>query len=222
MNFAEHFTPCDDIAVELAPYALGAVDDGSHDVSHLLRVWRNVHVISAQEGGDHRILAAATLLHDCVDIAKDSPLRSSSSHMAAEKALEILSGLGWKKDTASMVAHAIEAHSFSAGIEPKTLEAKILQDADRLDAIGYIGIARCFYVSGRLGRAIYDPQDPAASNRDLDDLTFAIDHFQTKLMRLSASFQTLTGGTLAAKRHETVQKFLRGLLLEVSADQNNI
>lgn len=218
MNIAQYFSPHEDTAVKLLPHALGATDDASHDASHLLRVWRNVQIISEKEGGDSAILMAATLLHDCVDMPKDSPLRSSGSRMASEKAFATLTILGWQQDKADMVAHAIEAHSFSAGVEPKTLEARILQDADRLDAIGHIGIARCFYVSGRLGRAIYDPEDPSGSRRDLDDLNFAIDHFKTKLLRLSGSFQTQTGNVLAAKRHKTVKNFMDGLLEEVSID----
>ncbi len=78
----------------------------------------------------------------------------------------------------------IEAHSFSANIETRTLEAKILQDADRLDAIGVIGAARCFYIAGRMGSALYDSNDPMAENRPLDDKNYALDHFRTKLFNL--------------------------------------
>lgn len=221
MKIAQYFAPHEATAVKLLPHAFGATDDASHDASHLLRVWRNVQMISAQEGGDSAILMAATLLHDCVDVPKDSPLRSLASRMASEEALATLVTLGWQQHRVDMVAHAIEAHSFSAGVEPKTLEARILQDADRLDAIGHIGIARCFYVSGRLGRAIYDPEDPSGSRRDLDDLNFAIDHFKTKLLRLSGSFQTPTGNALAEKRHRVVKDFMDGFLEEVSVDQSS-
>lgn len=95
-----------------------------------------------------------------------------------------------------------------------------MQDADRLDAIGYIGIARCFHVSGRLGRRIYALEDPDGTNRELDDLEFAIDHFQTKLLRLCGSFQTPTGNALAKERHKTVEGFRDGLLREVTADEH--
>ena len=136
--------------------------------------------------------------------------------MAAQKAIEILTRVDWEQDKVQMVAHAIEAHSFSANVIPTTLEAKILQDADRLDAIGHIGIARCFYVSGRLGRAIYDPENPDASNRELDDAKYAVDHFYKKLLQLSGSFQTETGSQLGAERHKITRDFLNGLLDEVS------
>ncbi len=216
MEFAAQFAPYEELAEALRPHALVARGDSAHDMAHLSRVWRNVVAIAGQEGGDREILTAACLLHDCVDVPKDSALRSSASRLAAEKAQAPLSTLGWPPERAGRVAHAIEAHSFSAGIEPETLEAKILQDADRLDAIGYIGIARCFAVSGRIDRSLYDPQDPAATQRDLDDRRFAIDHFSTKLLKLSGSFQTPTGNRLAAARHKIVLDFLEGFLREVA------
>lgn len=220
MKNPDYFVPHEDIAAILLPHALGAANDASHDVSHLVRVWRNVQLISMDEGGDSEVLVAATLLHDCVDVPKNSPLRSSASRMASDKALPILTSLGWQKHKVENVAHAIEAHSYSAGVDPETLEARILQDADRLDAIGHIGVARCFYVSGRLGRAIYDLEDPSGAKRDLDDLNFALDHFRTKLLRLTGSFQTPTGNALAEKRHKVVADFLDGFLAEMSVEQS--
>lgn len=216
MTSARAFAPYDDIARDLLPHALGDAQDGAHDLSHLLRVWRTVRLIADREGGDGAVLAAATLLHDSVDIPKDSPQRASASRLAAQRATALLTDLGWPPDQIDSVAHAIEAHSFSAQIKPRTLEARILQDADRLDALGHIGIARCFSVSGQLGRALYDPADPAAKDRALDDLAYALDHFQTKLLTLSGTFLTATGQALAADRHATVQAFLDGFLAEVS------
>jgi len=128
-------------------------------------VWQNVRAISAKEGGDMNILTAATILHDCFSVEKSSPLRSKASRLAAQKAAEILRVLKWDDVTIERVAHTIEAHSFSAEIAPQTIEAKILQDADRLDAIGAIGVARCFYVAGRLSRTLYDLADARATDR---------------------------------------------------------
>ncbi|MEM9910605.1 MAG: HD domain-containing protein [Pseudomonadota bacterium] len=216
MSIAEKFAPYQHLVADLMPYAIGNASDASHDVSHVLRVWGNVQKISDTEGGDREILVVTTFLHDCVDVPKESPARGQASRLAAKKAVRLLAGYGWAKERAALVGHAIEAHSFSARIEPETVEAKILQDADRLDAIGYIGIARCFYVSGRLGRALYDPEDPDASDRELNDLNFAVDHFKTKLLQLSGSFQTETGKALAIARHGVVEEFLNGLLAEVS------
>jgi uncharacterized protein len=139
---------------------------------------------------------------------KNSPLRAQASRLSADKAGQVLKSLGWPNAKIEAAAHAIEAHSFSAGIAPATLEAKTLQDADRLDAIGMLGVARCFYVAGRLGRALYDPADPHATQRPLDDTRFTLDHFQTKLLKLASGFQTATGARMAAIRHTRLQRFL--------------
>ncbi len=218
MNIAAEFAPFEKLAADLLPHAIEDVRDASHDAAHLLRVWGNVQAISDVEGGDLEVLAASTLLHDCVDVPKGSPDRPYASQLAAEKAAGLLTGYGWLESKVARVIHAIEAHSFSAEIEPISVEAKVLQDADRLDAIGYIGVARCFYVSGRLGRALYDPKDPEAGDRELNDLDFAIDHFTTKLLKLSGCFQTKAGQALANARHCVVEEFLKGFLAEVSPE----
>ncbi len=217
-SVASRFAPHQELAEHLLQATLGEPMDAAHDVGHLLRVWGNAERLMAEEGGDRPVLTAATLLHDCVHVPKDSPLRSSASRMAAEKAAHVLDSLNWTAGDVEKVRHAIEAHSFSAGIVPTTLEAKILQDADRLDAIGHIGIARCFHVSGQMNRPICDPFDPGADRRALDDRAFAMDHFQTKLLTLSGSFQTATGRRLARVRHDKVQDFLNGLLEEILPD----
>ncbi|MEN8512941.1 HD domain-containing protein [Burkholderia sp. RS02] len=164
--------------------------------------------IHAEEGGDAEVLFAATLLHDCVSVEKNSPLRPQASRLSAEKARLVLKSLDWPDAKIDAVAHAVEAHSFSAGVTPMTLEAKTLQDADRLDAIGMLGVARCFYVAGRMGSALYDPADPHASARELDDTRFAIDHFRTKLLKLASGFQTATGARLANIRHDRLRRYL--------------
>lgn len=206
------FAPFEEIAAKLLPYAVPS-DDGGHDLSHILRVFRNAMRIQAVEGGNAQVLAAAVLLHDCVAVEKNSPLRAQASRLAAEKAHGILKAMGWNDDDIAACCHAILAHSFSANIEPETLEAKILQDADRLDAIGAIGAARCFYTSGRMGAKIYHPTDPHGLSRELDDKAYALDHFPLKLFRLADGFKTETGQTIARLRHERLE-LIRDLLLE--------
>ncbi|QND53156.1 HD domain-containing protein [Phyllobacterium sp. 628] len=209
------FAPYEALAEKLVPHATDGSSDGSHDLSHLLRVWKNVVAIHAEEGGNMQVLAAATVLHDCVAVEKNAPLRAQASRLAAEKAAQLLAGLGWVQSQISAVSHAIEAHSFSAGIVPTTLEAKILQDADRLDAIGMVGAARCFYIAGRMGSGLYDPSDPRATARAFDDKRFAIDHFQTKLFKLAAGFNTRTGARIAQIRQERLHRFLNEFLDEI-------
>lgn len=215
--FANRFAPFEDLARLLIPHTHAEKIDGSHDISHLLRVWKNVCAIRDHEGGDARLLLAATLLHDCVAVEKNSPFRSSASRLAAARATELLTGMGWDEESVASVAHAIEAHSFSAQVTPLTLEARILQDADRLDALGMIGVARVFYVSGRMGRFLYDPTDPQSTQRPYDDQNFAVDHFHTKLLHLADSFQTRTGTTLARVRHDRLKRCLDELMEEIGA-----
>ncbi|MEX6667274.1 HD domain-containing protein [Pseudomonas sp. W2-17] len=211
------FAPFQSLADLLIPHTVAERLDGSHDVSHLHRVWTNVCAIRDTEGGDHQVLLAATLLHDCVSVEKNSPFRSSASRLAAAKATELLAERGWDEERIQAVAHAIESHSYSADITPTSLEAKILQDADRLDALGMVGVARLFYVSGRMGSHLYDPADPQAQQRDLDDKRFAVDHFTTKIFTLAQGFQTATGRHMAQVRHARAQRFLMEFMEEIGA-----
>lgn len=211
---AQAFAPFEALAEALIPHATEG-DDGSHDMAHIHRVFRNAMRIHAQEGGDGAVLAASVLLHDCVAVEKNSPLRAQASRLAAEKASGILQAMGWSNANIEAVAHAILTHSFSANIAPETLEAKILQDADRLDAIGMVGAARCFYIAGRMGSALYDPQDPLAKNRPLDDRRFAIDHFENKLFKLADGFQTQAGRQIAGERHARLRQVLDLFLDEI-------
>lgn len=204
---ADRFAPFQALAARLLP-AVEDGGDGSHDTAHLARVWLNARSIGAETGADGEILAAAVLLHDCVHVEKSSPLRGQASRLAARRAEEILDGLGWVATRIGAVAHAIEAHSFSAGIPPLSTEARVLQDADRLDAIGAVGVARCFYTAGRMGSALYDPEDPRAERRALDDRAFAVDHFRAKLLKLADGFQTEAGARLAAERTARMARYL--------------
>ena len=190
-------------------------DDGAHDAAHLQRVWKNACAIQQLEGGDAEILVAAVLLHDCVAVEKDSPQRALASWLAAEKASRLLVKQGWPEDRVAAVAHAIESHSYSGGIKPESLEAKILQDADRLDSMGFVGVARCFYTAGRMGSALYDAGDATAQARALDDKKFALDHFYTKLLKLAGSFQTATGTRMAEERDMRLRQFLDHFQAEI-------
>ncbi|MGY3582289.1 uncharacterized protein ACVIGB_000786 [Bradyrhizobium sp. USDA 4341] len=189
--------------------------DGSHDLAHICRVWANVKLLATDEHADLDVLMSATILHDCVFVEKNSPMRRRASRLSAVRACDILFGLGREGSFVSSVAHAIEAHSFSGGVVPETAEARVLRDADRLDAIGAIGIARCFYVSGRLGRMLYDPEDPGAEHRPHDDETFAIDHFPAKLFKLQEGMLTSRGRVIAQRRTELMTRFLADLSAEI-------
>lgn len=189
-------------------------DDAAHDLAHLGRVWKLVLDIQAAEGGNLEILLAATILHDSVFIEKNHPDRSQASRMAAKKAAAVLAEIGWQEDRINQVEHVIAAHSYSAGIIPESIEAMILQDADRLDAIGAIGIARCFYISGRMHTSLYDWDDPDANHRPLNDLEFALDHFAIKLIPLADKLLTAKGRQLAEERKTTMVNFVEMMIAE--------
>ena len=200
------FSPFQQLFLQLS-WVLDASNDGSHDISHLNRVWRTARLIAAEEGGDLRLLAAAVILHDCVAVQKDSPLREQASRLSAAKAEQMLKELQWSSLEVEAVTDAIRTHSYSAGLTPRSLEGRILQDADRLDAIGAVGIARCFYTAGRMGSKLYDALDPQGKERDLDDRRYALDHFPMKLLRLATGFQTRAGSRMAQERHSRLQAF---------------
>jgi uncharacterized protein len=208
---------------DLAAWLLGTFDangtDGSHDLSHIVRVWRNAARIARTEPGcDGELLLAAVVLHDCVAVEKDSPDRPFASRLSAARAREIVADLGWAPERVDALAHAIETHSFSAGLVPRTREAMILQDADRLDAIGAIGIARCFHVGGRLGSALYHPGDPGAEARPLNDRAYALDHFPAKLFRLADRFLTDAGRRMAAARVTVMTEFVATFRSEIEGE----
>ena len=192
--------------------------DSAHDLAHLDRVWASCHRIASTEGGDLRILLAGAYLHDLVNLPKDAPNRAEASCLAAAAAAPHLTRLSYRPEEIAATRHVIEAHSFSAGIEPQSLEARILRDADRLDAIGATGLARCFAVSGALGRPLYDPTDPFARARPLDDKTQALDHFPLKLLQLGQGMLTQTGQKIAAERTALMQAFLNDLAAEIGAE----
>lgn len=191
--------------------------DPAHDLAHLDRVWVNAQAI-ADDAADRSVLLAASYLHDLVNLPKDDPDRHLASRRSATESEPVLVGLGFNEQLVRAIQHAIEAHSFSANITPETDEARILRDADRLDALGAIGVARNFSVSGALGRTLYDPADPFAENRPLDDLHFSIDHWKVKLLSLPDDMLTETGKQIASLRIRRMIRFLEEFAEEIGGD----
>ncbi len=190
--------------------------DGAHDLGHLRRVWRAANLIAMdEENVDTKVLLAACFFHDLVNVPKDSILRQLASRLSAEAACTFLRTDGFDPAKLHLVAHAIEAHSFSAGVTAETIEAKILQDADRLEALGAIGIARMFHVAGNMGGGLFDAADPMAQHRPLDDRQFALDHIQTKLQHLAPKMHTATGRAMANERTDWMLSFRTRLLAEI-------
>ncbi|WP_108483987.1 HD domain-containing protein [Oceaniglobus ichthyenteri] len=197
----------------------GDADDGAHDLAHLYRVWNLCQVILQGEGGtqtDLQILAPAAVLHDIVNLPKNSPDRARAAHLSADHAVRFLGTLPYPDSLVSQVAHAIRAHSFSASITPRTRTAKILQDADRLEALGALGIARNMIVAGQIGAQICHPTDPLGEHRPLDDTAYALDHWPLKLFPIAENLHTETARTLAAPRLAMMRAFRDQLLAELA------
>jgi uncharacterized protein len=189
--------------------------DAAHDISHVRRVVKNVRYLSDFEGANPLIALPAAWLHDCVQVGKDSDRRHHSSRLAAAAAREFLAGLDYPPELLPGVVHAIEAHSFSAAIAPQTVEARVVQDADRLDSLGAVGIARCLLVGGRLDRPLCDPVDPFCDRREPDDARYTLDHFYAKLLHLPATMQTPAGREEARRRAEFMGAYLDRLREEL-------
>ena len=189
--------------------------DPAHDISHVQRVVQNTLRLTEIENGELAITLPSAWLHDCVSVAKDSPLRKQASKLAADEAIRFLGTLQYPPALYDAIHHAIEAHSFSANVATNSLEARIVQDADRLEALGAIGITRCFLTGGSMGTALYDPADPFASNREPDDRQFTLDHFYCKLLGLVETMKTDAGKAEAMKRTEYMQAFLDQLGREI-------
>jgi uncharacterized protein len=190
--------------------------DPGHGPAHLERVVATALRLAAEEGARAEVVLAAAWLHDCVHVAKDSPDRARASTLAAEHAARFLESAGYPAPLLPDVRHAIEAHSFSAGIAPRTVEAKVVQDADRLDALGAIGLARCIAVGAALGRPVYEPRDPFCREREPDDRGASVDHFYAKLLKLAGTMQTAAGRREAERRTAFLRAFLAQLESEIA------
>ncbi|MGI3063093.1 HD domain-containing protein [Vibrio diabolicus] len=191
--------------------------DAAHDISHVQRVVKTAKKLAMEEGADLSIVLPAAYLHDCFTYPKDHPNRKQSSIIAAKKAVAFLESIDYPQQYHDAIAHAIEAHSFSANIRPNTLEAKVVQDADRLDALGAIGVTRCIQVSTEFDAQLYDDKDIFAQQRELDDKQFTLDHFQTKLFKIAETMNTESARREAQKRKAFMQAYIEQLHDEVTA-----
>ncbi|HCG7767860.1 TPA: HD domain-containing protein [Vibrio parahaemolyticus] len=191
--------------------------DAAHDIEHVKRVVKTAKQLCDEENADIAIVLPAAYLHDCFTYPKDHPNRQQSSAIAAKKAIAYLESIQYPQHYHDAIAHAIEAHSFSANIRPNTLEAQIVQDADRLDALGAIGVTRCIQVSTHFNAQLYNDNDIFAKERELNDKQFTVDHFQTKLFKIVDTMNTESAKLEANKRKAFMQTYLEQLHDEVTA-----
>lgn len=196
-------------------FALVSSEDPAHDILHFKRVVKAAKSLAHEEHANLNIVVPAAWLHDFVIVPKNDPRRSKASKLSAEAAVEYLRQIQYPEKYYKEIAHAIEAHSFSANIETKSLEAQIVQDADRLDALGAIGLARCFATAGLLKRPFYSEMDPFCKNREFDDGQFTIDHFFAKLFKIAETLKTESGRREGIKRVKVMRRYLIDLESEI-------
>jgi uncharacterized protein len=189
--------------------------DPAHDLGHVERVVANARRLGAGEGADPRVVIPAAWLHDCVHVPKHAAERPLASALAADAASTFLEAEGYPAELLPAIRHAIHAHSFSAGVEPLTVEARVVQDADRLDALGAIGIARTLMLGGAMGKPLHDAGEPIPVDRAPDDHANVIDHFFVKLLHLEARMRTARGRAEAGARTQYMRDFLERLAGEI-------
>jgi uncharacterized protein len=190
-------------------------NDPAHDFDHIMRVYKNAQQIIKKEKVNEKLVLSAVLLHDIVSFSKSDKRSKNSSIESAKKAKTILKKYDFALDEIIIVCDAISEHSFSQKKIPKTIEGKILQDADRLDALGAIGIARVFATGGSLRRPFYNLDDPFCKKRIPDDKTWTLDHFFEKLLKLEFLMNTKSGKIEAKKRTKILKDFLKQLKHEI-------
>jgi uncharacterized protein len=185
--------------------------EGGHDWWHTYRVWQNAKHIGKQENVDMQVVELAALLHDIAD----AKFHDGDESVGPERATEFLGSLGVEADTIAHVVNIIRHMSFKNSFEENTWtspEMQVLQDADRLDAIGAIGIARAFSYGGYKGRAFYDPAIPPDLQMTKEaykkSTAPTINHFYEKLLLLKDGMHTSAGKAMAAERHKFMEIYL--------------
>ncbi len=189
---------------------------GSHGFDHTERVYNLALHIAQSEKIDLEVLQAAALLHDISRKEEHEGKVECHADAGAEKAAKILAEIGFPSDKIPKVQYCIRVHRYSKGIMPETVEAKILQDADRLDALGAIGIARVFSRGGEKRIPLFAPDiKPNKEYAPDTKAASSINHFYEKLLNIKPeSFHTHTGQIMAKERYEFLELFLNHFLRE--------
>lgn len=194
----------------------------AHDWSHVLRVEALTLQLGESVGAHLAVVRGAALLHEVYACPKNDPHSSQAAEQCAARLSGILNNACVPTSDAQRIIECVRVHSFSAGLAATDIEAQILQDADRLDAVGAIGVARCFATSASLQRPFYDQDDPFAERRPLDDKQWALDHFHTKLLKLGDRFHTERAQQLAQPRMELLRTYLRHFEQELKDCQTGL
>lgn len=190
-------------------------EDPAHDWPHIGRVAATAKKLSQGLDVNLECVLAAVYCHDLVNLPKNHPDRSRASELAAEKAGPLLEACGFSPEEIIIVKAAVLEHSFSRGLSPSCLESAIVQDSDRLDSLGAIGVLRCASVNTLMKSKYYDPGDPFAETRELDDKNFMLDHYAVKLFKLPELMTTEAGKKEGHLRVEFMKTFLERLGEEI-------
>jgi uncharacterized protein len=185
--------------------------EGGHDWWHIYRVWQTAKTIGIEEGADLPVVELAALLHDIAD----SKFHNGDEEIGPAKAQEFMESIGVEEDTITHVKDIIRYMSFKASfaeVKFRSKELEVVQDADRLDALGAIGIARAFSYGGYKQREFYNPEIPPNLNMTKEEYKKSsaptINHFYEKLLLLKDKMNTSTGKRLAQQRHEFMELYL--------------
>jgi len=193
--------------------------DAAHDLAHIRRVASLAGRIAKAEGADAEVAIAGALLHDLAYRPKNHPESPRTAELSAELARAWCREIPVLAPKAEAIVHAIAAHSWSGTQDAETLEARVVQDADRLEAIGAIGLARVFATGASFRSQLWHPSDPWAEGRELDDKAYTLDHFFKKLLHLADRMTTGEGRRLAKARQRTLLTFLDALRAELRGDE---
>lgn len=195
----------------------------AHDRFHIARVYRWSLRLALEAGADADLAGATALVHDLAFVPKDSPDRAQGGERSAALAGEVLIAAGYTPSDASAIAEAVRTSSWSRGLAPTNALGVVLQDADRLDAIGAVGLLRTVACAQYMSRAqrpgrFYHDADPFAdSARALDDKAQAIDHCYAKLLKLAEGLRLPTARAEGAVRHAALLNFLNDLRRELAS-----
>lgn len=210
------YAPATDLeSALLAAVRARASTDSAHDLAHVLRVTASAQHLALAEGAEREVCVAAALCHELLNLPKGHPESHRSGELCAGEAEALLRATGYSQEHSARAAEAIRTHSWSRGLPPGSLEAAVLQDADRLDAVGALGVARCFATCQQMGRPLYHPEDPFCVRREPEDKLWGVDHFYKKLLRIPHALHTPAARALVQPRRAVMHDFLRALAAEL-------
>lgn len=212
-----HLAPSIFAALEREARARLEGAEPAHDFFHVARVHRAAVAIAREEGADEAVCAVAALLHELFTLPKSHPESSRAGDLCAEHARALLEREGAPVDLTRRACEAIRDHAFSKGVSPEALEARVLQDADRLDALGAIGLARMWATCADMKRPFYAPEDPFCEHRAPEDKLWGLDHVFKKLLVVPERLHTAAARRMAAERTAFLRAFLEQLRSEIGS-----